>query len=92
MCKYSSKFYHHDKKDPEEVDEEEDLPDAEEGPGDGDGQDRGPDGGDRTPEHPHCYQQALIKFELKDFVENKNRFSKQFLFTINFDVRNRLQY
>ena len=42
-------IYHHDKKDPQEVDEEEDFADAEESPGDGNGQDGGADGGHWAP-------------------------------------------
>ena len=65
-------IYHHDEKDSQEVDEKEDLADAEEGPGDGDGQDGGPDGGHWAPQQPHCYQQTLIKFEFISLVGDKS--------------------
>ena len=73
ICLQAEMIYHHDKKDPQEVDEQEDLSDAEEGPGDGDGQDRGPDGRDGTPEHPHYYQQTLVKFEFLGNISNQKQ-------------------
>ena len=84
ICLQAEMIYHHDKKDPQEVDEQEDLSDAEEGPGDGDGQDRGPDGRDGTPEHPHYYQQTLVKFEFSGNISNKKQLRRNldFLFII----------